>query len=442
MTNTHRRPARAHPTEGGAAMVEFAVLMLVLIPLLTYGFYLMDFGHHMLDLQEVVVSTTWDYTSRTAQANPNNTSASNQEIAAVFEANRFEYLDHTSAYDNFANLRSAADEKKFHFELGSKAAFIAGRDLPPGAGLSLGRGSVDIGSYASDYATEGGRQVTCAVDQSDMDWLLGGSLNPAIDYGKSEYNRGGTVVCWAKLFVYNYVVPEKFMQEHAAVDMTDSKFQRRSTDVETLTASVKPKVLRDHAAVSFDTWAINDGQDALPGRSGNRDGDIDYCTGATNPFYQRVATIYSGGGFTKLSANAVGITYKAVYAAYLNLYGQARSEVAAIGSLATFPSPPVVPGTTDSSPSNLLCSVLQGQGEAAIGLPASPVGVYLVARHDRNNMRTGVVEKSPLGWVDFGAMTLGRDYESTPFRRGNTTYQTVWQNKRGQFYLGAKIDQG
>lgn len=439
--------------ERGAAMVELAVLMLVLIPLLTYGFYLMDFGHHMLDLQELVISTTWDYTSRTAQANPNNTGASNQEIFSVYEANRFEYLDHTSAYDDFANLQSKSDEKKYHYEMGSKAAFVSGRDLPAGAGQNLGRGNVDIGSYATDYASDEGRQVTCAVDQSDMDWLLGGDVNPAINYGKSRFNRGGTVVCWAKLFVYNYIVPEKFMQEHAAVDMTDSKLQQRSTDVETLTSSVKPKVLRDHAAVSFDTWAINDGSDTLPGRSGNRDGDIDYCPSATNPFYQRVAQIYSGGGFYGTSPNAVGLTYKAFYGMYMNLYGQARGEVAAIGSVATFPSFPVDPQgvmlgfKTDASPSSHSCpanpwNFLQRQAEAALGMPASPVGVYLVARHDRSNMKTGVVERSPLGWVDFGAMGLGRDYESTPYRRGNTTYQTVWQNRRGQFYMGARNDQG
>ena len=425
--------------ERGSAMVEFSILMLVFVPMLTYGFYLMDLGHHLLDLQETVLSTTWDYTSRTYEGTT-DTSASNTALDNVFHANRFEYIDHTSAYDDFNDLQSQSDEKKYHFEMGSKAAWIAGKGLGSGAGESKGLGSVGYDNYKSDYAADDSRQITCAVNPgADLGWMVGGAMaNEAAAFGNTSFARGGVVTCWAKLHVYNYVIPEKFLQDHSAVDMTKSKYNQQSQDVEKLTDSAKPITLKDHAAVSFGTWALNDGDSGLSKSTkiGNTTGDIFYCPKSDNPFYERVVWMFTG--------DLLGGTINPVSATYGMWMGSAMAFMGeAMGDELEMPlAIPSMVGSTDGSPEGFSCPTMALM-ESMGGRPANILGVNLVARHDRSkglaqSYKTGdSMDGSSMDMDFISGKTPG--YESSP---ASTNYTQAHDSSRGPYYLGEQNDNG
>lgn len=439
------RPFMQKSSEQGQAMVEFAILMIVFIPLLVWSMYFMDVGHHMLDLQETVLSTTWDYTGRTNQGI--DSSSNTQTLQSVFHANRFEYIDHTSAYDDYAHIKNTAsetsagtadsDEQKYHYEYGAKAAWVG----KSGSGADI----VPISNFSSDYASNSARQVVCANDHdADLDWLnagvgsLGGA-NPPYHFGQIEdFNKAGLMTCWAKLYVYNYVVPEKFMQEHAHVDLSKSKFETRSTDVETLSNAAKPLILRDHAAISFGTWAINDGEKGYMPQSavGDKRGDIDYCPDSDNPFYVRVAFVYSGGGDSPsygLSADAIGLVYKGM----VQTTGAAFMAKGLSQKVERINAVPVWPGKTDGSPEGIspfgMACGTESAIQAVAGQPANIIGVNLVARHDRSNGESG--EKAPI--TADGANLWRAAFESTPFEQGGGTFKNAWQS-RGHHYMGNK----
>jgi len=222
------------------------------------------------------------------------------------------------------------------------------------------------------------------------------------------------------------------MQEHAHEDVTKSKLEARSQDVEALSSAAKPVTLHDHAALSFGTWAINNGDTNIisrTSRSTASDGDIDYCPKAKNPFYERVAWVYSGGVLAG-GSNDLTLTYGAVEGMMWAFAGEAASN-----ELEIVVPVPVVAGKTDGSPEGADCGI-GASLETMAGRPANPAGVNLVARHNRNNMQTGVLQKRSFT-MDFLAMEPG--YESTPFKNGNKKYQQAWK-KRGQFYMGATSD--
>lgn len=413
--NRTRNPRKA---QGGQAMVEFAILMIVFIPMLVYSFYFMDLGHHMLDLQELVVSTAWDYTGRTNQVNDEG--SADKSLKAVYHFTRYEYIDHTSAYDDYTMPPNGGDEKKYHFEMGAKAAYV-NSNKKGGDGL----GELSYGQWKSDYATEDARQITCGNDiTGDLDWIpsLGGT-DPATDFAKdTKYNKGGLVTCWAKLFVYNYVIPQKFIQEHAHEDMTQQEKESLSTSVEGLGAAAKPIVLRDHASISIGTWAINNGAKGNLARQvlqGNA-GDITYCPEASNPFYERVAWMYTGGGLP--NHNAFALTYDNVMARGLAFMGKGASK-----KLELIRAIPVIVGTTDGSPEGFECPSL-ADFETMAGSPANVLGVNLVARHDKDND----TKYKGDSW-DFINGSPG--YESWPSQKGNGDFHTAFSN-RGAFYLG------
>lgn len=149
-------------------MVEFSILMIVMVPLLTYGFYLMDLGHHLLDVQETVISTTWDYTSATYEADQSK-GALTTNLSNIYHANRFEYIDHSSAYDDFSDLKSSSDEKKYHYEFGSRASWVTKGSSGAGASDPMASQS----TFNSDYSGTDAAQVKCALDHSgDLSWLV------------------------------------------------------------------------------------------------------------------------------------------------------------------------------------------------------------------------------------------------------------------------------
>jgi hypothetical protein len=403
----------ARRRERGGAMVEFSILMLTFVPLLLYGFFLSDASYHQLEVQETVLSTTWDFTSRTMQVKDGSSERA-ADMGAIQSACREEYSDHTSSFDDPKDLNGSSLEH--HNQLALHACFLS--SAAPGT-------PYDDNTQAS--------QVTCEVHDTDLGWIqggIGGGILPQSAYGADRnFTKGGVAYCWAKAWVYNYFVPEEFLQGFSSVNLSDKKDRGSlsSTNVHGINGaggSALNIFLRDKASLSWDTWAINDGAETLPGSGQASDVDINFDgTGglfggglAKNPFYKRVRAIYSTEG-------ASMITYALIAGTEASLAATAASKVELI---------PV--GTAYLTGNTFL-------GSAVAPIPNDPADVYLVARYTRGDPTKYGERCAFTGmntFTDFLTCDMGPTYESTPYEGvSGLKYKNAYAN-RGPYYMGSK----
>lgn len=169
----------------GAAAVETAVLMIVLVPLIMYTLFLEDLLFYKLDLAEAVLATPWDLTGLDYRKDKATTSVSDQ-VEAVQHVARLTFADHSSAHNTYSDETRDTEGEDHHQALGAHQCWMA----------------------------KGGEQVTCSMDQ-------GVGLGPS--GVASEFrllNSGGQGSCYAILGVQNYFLPQHFMQWFAKQAMT------------------------------------------------------------------------------------------------------------------------------------------------------------------------------------------------------------------------------
>jgi hypothetical protein len=421
--------------QSGAAMVEFSILMVVFIPLVYYAIFLCDVAYHQLEIQETVVSTTWDFSTRNEEPPPppetgllgqvwdslsgqgpdqNNTADQNRtnEVAQVQFLDRLEYDDHTSSFDdgaegtndnNYTTLTT--DSENHHNQLAAHACWIGAN----------GSGTLDnttVSAYDDDNTST---QVTCQINaQQDLAWAGTPTSEASVAFGMSGYNKGGLVNCWAKAWVYNFMVPENALQDHADTKLSTKKLQTGDT------ASIKGAggkaaniLVRDQAAISFDTWALVDGA----ADHQIQDADINTNVDDTNPFYSRAQFVYKQAG-------PLQKTYNDLMKFNLAFMGIAAPTVEIINAI-----PHSGAFTTNFAPDE----------------PANISTFYLTARYqsgDTHRSSPGYEEQcpplSPINF-DMGCSMGGPKYESTPFQNfdSNSKYKSAFQ-KRTLHYLGCQ----
>jgi hypothetical protein len=394
-----RRALSPSKQQRGAAMVEFAILMLVLIPLLLYSFFLMDAAYMKLDLQETVVSGIWDFANRNSEGR--NTQA---EVNSVQESVRVIYSDHTSTFDDGADPSEPGynDSRRLNSKYPSDDAHSKKHHIGLGA------------HYRFTFNGNQDTQFKCAVNEEDMDWALEPNLRA---YAGSDYAGGGQVTCTATGFIFNYIIPEEFMQEFAGdVKMSPMKKEADGADVHNATgagAAVANIKAHSSASVSFNTWALingtNDGS-----RLTNSNADIGarstFGFGGgpslnSNPFFQRVQHMYTRNGLFVA-------TYGMATASGVDLMSKAASEKLMAVVAVPFVNPPM--------PIHALPNVL---------------GTYLTARY---RPQSPGVRQPPPGLI---AGQLHSGFQSTPYRTINTDYTTAY-SKRGLHYLGCRQAEG
>jgi hypothetical protein len=384
-------------------MVELAIMMLVLIPVLTYGIFLMDAAYMKLDLQETAVSGAWDLTTLNTQPNSGDHDANTaQEIDATAAAVRIVYSDHTStfddggdpAYDGYGQaqrLKSSVDHKRHHRGFGA--------------------------NYSFHFSSGEDTQFHCNREQRDqnVDRDLGWLYEPNMRaYGTSRFVVGGQATCKAKGYIYNYIIPQTFMQEFAGeTKVTTIKKRITSTSSEDTHSAETDRAgdafleTRATAAVSFNTWALlngsNDGTLTANSADIGARNMLGINTGpnlGNNPFYQRVKHMNTRNGLFMVS--------------YLNVVGQgaqlmqkAASEKLMVVVSAPVSNIPVLPNIVDT---------------------------HLTARYQPG---TPGVHQRPPG--PGGLMHSG--FQSTPYRGVNNNYTQAYNN-RGGYYLGCKQAEG
>lgn len=180
---------RLHPR--GAAAVEMAITMVVLIPLIFFAIFLQDFVYYRLNGQEPLVGAQWDHVTPDYMKNKPD----------VGGMNRLKYCDHTAAYDSYnrdfdcAGAPGGADEA----------------DTGDGDGASASGGSAGVGHHHAVGAHQcwlgGGKQIRCGIDTNAGIQLNAGTAMQ--EYHVSPWNKGGLATCTAALNVFNFIIPQQ-----------------------------------------------------------------------------------------------------------------------------------------------------------------------------------------------------------------------------------------
>lgn len=180
----------------GQAAVELAVTMVVVVPLTMYVLFLQDYLSYYLDWQEAVVTSSWDFAAYdygkseplksnsidrsglTASYNNQDANSVRSGVSAVAQNNRYEFCDHTSAYDSF-DTDYDCNEGNHHQAMAAHQCWLV------------------------QNKDKGGRQVTCFIDNG-----VGNLIEP-INGG--SINRGGLGSCTAALGAQNYFIIHNFI---------------------------------------------------------------------------------------------------------------------------------------------------------------------------------------------------------------------------------------
>jgi hypothetical protein len=375
----------------GAALVETVLLMIVLLPLLLYAFFLMDAAYLKLDLQESVVSSLWDIALLN---NPEHKESSTRAWETSARASRFSFSDHTSAFDDgaevdspgfgeFDRIRGRHNHPKHH-----KIYFAA-------------QYTYRFDSASSD--TEFQCNLEKGTRRTDDD--------PLLSSFSQKYSIGGEVRCEATGFIYNYLLPEKLFTQFTQVSLSNLTTRGKDLDSHDIQGKGRNIVATEGGALLFDTWALETGAPRQMNQTerisqadlGAREGSGSYANLEDSVFHKRV---------TYLSSTSARASFGNVTAKTLQFQRLANSNL----------KMNVIPGFTREE-----ASITE-----AAGLPALD-GIFLTARY---KPRSPGLTKAPAG----GLLSSRSGFESTPYKHTNPKYETAY-NKRGLYYMGCKTEQ-
>lgn len=165
-----RRSSRRNLSRRGAAAVEMAVTMIVLLPLLFYTLFLEDLLAYHLNWQEAIVTSPWD-------ALPIDYAKKDSAATMAMRYNRVAYCDHTSAHDSFV-AATDCDDDKHHKAMTAHQCWMG-----EGKQVTCGR-EADVGAdVQSDFADEfgAGGLVHCTARLNVSNWFI---INRFATWGK------------------------------------------------------------------------------------------------------------------------------------------------------------------------------------------------------------------------------------------------------------------
>lgn len=249
MTRPTHRPTHRQPrARRGQAVVELAILMVVLVPLILYTLFLQDMLVYQLDWQEAIVTPAWD-------ALPYDYMRRSNVRWDVQHYNRLTYCDHTAAYDAYPT--GDCDDITHHKALTAHQCWVV----------------------------PGGQQVTCSLE-SDV-----GAQVDATVFGATGLNGGGLLHCTARLGVMNYFLPQKVFGWASEAEITDRGRYYDDSDVHDDAAhgfAENHWILGDRFPDSFgvlhDSWSMSALATIDPTAS---------APGPGNRLYERVEPYYS-----------------------------------------------------------------------------------------------------------------------------------------------------
>jgi hypothetical protein len=203
----------------GQAMVELAISMLVIVPVIMYILFIDDLLRAKLDLEEAVMTAPWEY----ARVDFEKGAAGNGVRSAI----RLSWCDHTTAYNSY-NRTYDCDNTIHHVALTAHECWL----------------------------TAGAKQVTCSVDKDF------GKLDGLLTAGTAHDNwtKGGLVRCSARLGVINYYLPMKLFEEFTEEQITRAEKMHGSPHAAAKSVTVESHYLLEEqqAGLLVDTWKLED----------------------------------------------------------------------------------------------------------------------------------------------------------------------------------------
>ncbi|MFP2907641.1 hypothetical protein ACLESD_21845 [Pyxidicoccus sp. 3LFB2] len=268
----------------GAAAVETALSMLVIVPVFLYAIFLDDLLRHGLDAQETALSTVWDFTVQDYAKAPQGGEPFDG-FGNVSGFARQMFCDHESGIDSYdpGEARECGNAENHHQEIVSHACW-----LNPGAQqvqCTLNDGGGEVGAYG----------VTLHQDYM------------------SQFSRGGLIRCSARIGVQNYLLQRSVFAEFSKVDLAKDKKERSAGVHNNASGGVFQNdpggvagdtylLPWEQLSIVTDTWALTEPADIRPGS-------------ASGDLYTRVNQVYANQdnpGFTQMEQDGERFVQEAV----------------------------------------------------------------------------------------------------------------------------------
>lgn len=243
------------PRARGAAAVEMAVSLIVLVPVFLYALFLDDLLRYSLDVQEAAVSTVWDFTVQdyTSELPTEGTRSKGPKggLTVVQKQARNMFCDHESGIDSF--------DRQTYTDKDTGEAF---QSYPDCQETGHHQALVAHVCWINDQA----KQVTCEHPEKNVG-DLGDPLHRSF---QGQFTHGGLYKCSAIAVVENYLLPKKFLNNgFSKVDLskkfwttTDQSVHENSEDGADDTAYY---IKQQQLSILADTWAVTRPDNQRPG---------------------------------------------------------------------------------------------------------------------------------------------------------------------------------
>ncbi|HEY3447299.1 MAG TPA: hypothetical protein VGK67_13090 [Myxococcales bacterium] len=240
-------PFRQWKREEGGAAVEFAVLIFVLGPLWMFTMFASDAVQHLMDVQEAVITTTWDLSQMQYGGKDD------PDVDGAVAMSRLQFADHDSSFINEASISGG----KFSGDAHHVNAFAHTCWCNGG-----GDGTCDSASQTDHTDRSRSHQVYCR--KTDKDPYLATTMT-----FHSQFNKGAVYECAAKGWLFNFALPDKFVGGIPGNERIPLFSKRKrsggTAHVEGDSGATADLLLREHAAILTDPWAITELKDIAPG---------------------------------------------------------------------------------------------------------------------------------------------------------------------------------
>jgi hypothetical protein len=248
-----RRPVSLR-RERGAAAVEMAVSLIVLVPVFLYALFLDDLLRYSMEVQEATVSTVWDfavqdYSSKLARGYSSSRPPLGGDSMVQKQA-RLMFCDHESGIDSFKLESFPGDDGK------------PAMKYPDCEGTDHHKALVAHVCWINDNA----KQVTCEDPEKNAG-SLGDSLHGSF---QGQFTNGGLFKCSAIAVVENYLLPKKFLNNgFSRVNLSKEQWQGAGKAIhdnsEKGTDDDAYFIKEQRLAILTDTWAGTRPENQRPG---------------------------------------------------------------------------------------------------------------------------------------------------------------------------------
>jgi hypothetical protein len=304
------RPGRGR----GQAMVELAIMLVMLVPLMLWFFFVQDLLTHYLNWQETIVGPPWDgltfdYEDQQLEYKDQSPPAYSPSLGSVNSPKRY---FSASSDPNFRGTLAAkvqsvhranyCDRSAAHSGYGSadpmnSVAFVADSSTSPEC---AGASSRWFGAAAS-WVVGDARPVTCHLESAV------GTM-PAPDFiGEIETGerKGGLLWCDSRLAVVNMILPKgRVFGWTTELEISEkNKFNGNDPDYAPPSSAwvLGGGTTPERFGVLHDTWALGFLKNIDPRYGSKQYSDQMHGAGvagdeavANHPFYRRVKQFYSG----------------------------------------------------------------------------------------------------------------------------------------------------